>query len=55
MRDLLATGLDNRAKTWDVASTGTHGQDPNFILSSVAQETDKFIDEYLRVNADACK
>ena len=54
VRDLLATGLDNRARTWDVASTGTHTQNPNYILSSVALYTDEFIDEYLRVNADAC-
>ena len=54
MRDLLATGLDNRARTWDVASTGTHTQNPNYILSSVTLYTDEFIDEYLRVNADAC-
>ena len=55
VRDLLATGLDNRARTWDVGSTGTHTQNPNYILSSVAEDADKFIDEYLRVNADACK
>ena len=26
-----------------------------FILSSVTQHIDAFIDEYLRVNVDACK
>ena len=50
-----ATMLENTATTWGVGSTGTHSRNPNFILSSVSQHTDKFIDEYLRVNADACK
>ena len=43
------------AKTWTVGSIGTHGKNPSFILSSVSRHTDSFIDEYLRVNADACK
>ena len=51
----LATKLERRATTWDVGSTGTHGGDSNFILSGVTQHTDEFIDEYLRVNTDACK
>ena len=42
------------AVTWDTASTGKHGGDSNYILSSIAGSVDKFIDEYLRVNADAC-
>ena len=51
----LATKLEFPATTWDTGSTGRHGKDPNFILSNVARHADKFIDEYLRVNADACK
>ena len=51
----LATMLERTALTWSLDSTGTHGGDPSFILSRVAQAADKFIDEYLRVNADACK
>ena len=51
----LATFLVRDATTWKTGSTGTHGRDPNFILSHVARYTDKFIDEYLRVNANACK
>ena len=43
------------ASTWDTGSTGTHGNDPSYILSSVVRHTDKFIDEYLRVNESACK
>ena len=42
------------ATTWNTDTTGTHGGEANYILSAVAQLTDKFIDEYLRVNADAC-
>ena len=42
------------AATWDIGFTGTHGNIANFIISSVAQVTDKFIDEYLRVNEAAC-
>ena len=51
----LATTLELPATTWDRGSAGTHGQNPNFILSNVVQYADAFIDEYLRVNADACK
>ena len=44
------------AATWDSGSAGIHGRTgAAFILSSVALHTDKFIDEYLRVNEDACK
>lgn len=40
--------------TWRVGRLGTHGWDPAFVLSGVSQSMDEFIDEYLRVNADAC-
>ena len=43
------------ATTWRTGSTGTHGRNASYILSSVSQHVDKFIDEYLRVNADACR
>lgn len=43
------------AESWGTSSTGTHGNDASYILGSVSKHTDKFIDEYLRVNADACK
>lgn len=48
------SGQRGNAATWDVGGTGTHGKDSNFILSHVEQYADSFIDEYLRVNADAC-
>ena len=47
--------LAGHAPTWQWGSTGTHANDPSYILSAVARHTDKFIDEYLRVNADACE
>ena len=48
-------GLIYPAITWITGAVGTHSNDLNYILSSVSQYTDEFIDEYLRVNADACK
>lgn len=35
--------------------TGSHNGKTTFILSQVSQQIDVFIDEYLRVNEDACK
>ena len=49
-----ATGSDGIAIIWNTGVIGTHGGDSNFVLSSVALYVDKFIDEYLRVNAEAC-
>ena len=44
------------AAVWDSGSTGTYGATGSgFILSSLTRHTDKFIDEYLRVNANACR
>ena len=42
------------ASTWLSGGTGTHADGSGYILSAVAGYTDKFIDEYLRVNASAC-
>ncbi len=47
--------LDDLASTWKAGSIGTHGRASDYILSDIAQHTDKFIDEYLRVNGDSCK
>ena len=44
----------NLATTWDTGGTGTHGQDANYIISTLSQYMDRFIDEYLRVNDSAC-
>ena len=50
--------LDNNFKglaiTWEDGKIGSWG-DRAFILSGVSELTDQFIDEYLRVNADACE
>ena len=51
----LATMLEGAAITWVSSSTGTHGRDPTYVSSNVAGHIDRFIDEYLRVNEDACK
>jgi len=48
-------GASGSAITWDIGSVGTHGNDANFIIGSVSQKVDRFIDEYLRFNAEACK
>ena len=53
--DDIASDLGSWASTWGKAFLGTHGRDPDYILSSVSLLIDLFIDEYLRVNADACQ
>ena len=51
----LITGERGSAETWNKGSIGTHGNGGAvFILSTVSQHLDQFIDEYLRVNAEAC-
>ena len=50
-----ASSISRGATTWQRGSTGTHGRNASYILSSVSRKIDKFIDEYLRVNADACR
>ena len=49
------TGEIGLATTWNSGSTGTHGMDSGYILSNVSRHVDRFIDEYLRVNVDACQ
>ena len=41
------------ASTWENGNIGI-SDNAHFVLSVVEHYTDKFIDEYLRVNADAC-
>ena len=50
-----ATEFIYSSPTWEGGGVGTHGQSPDYIVSSVSQNIDQFIDEYLRVNADACR
>lgn len=47
------SGHHGAATTWQTGAVGWGGA--AFILSVVSQLTDKFIDEYLRVNASACQ
>ena len=42
------------AATWSTGFTGTHGSRADFVVSSVSQIMDGFLDEYLRVNEAAC-
>lgn len=51
--DPARSGEAGRATTWDTGSVGQG--DADYILSTVSQLTDRFIDEYLRVNASACQ
>ena len=50
-----ASGISQIAMTWFTGSTGMHGRNSSYVLSAVTGRVDKFIDEYLRVNADACR
>ena len=52
MKDVLSD-VKMLAVAWDASSAGI-GDSP-YILSAVSGNTDKFIDEYLRVNRDACE
>ena len=47
------SGEETTAITWDKRTLG-QAPDAAYILSALAQLTDLFIDEYLRVNAPAC-
>lgn len=51
----IISGKSVTAVMWYDGTTGTHGRDAGYILQSVSERTDQFIDEYLRVNAEACK
>ncbi len=41
--------------TWAISVPGQHGRDHGYIMQSFSNLTDRFIDEYLRVNEDAGK
>ena len=43
------------AATWYTGSIGTHGSDPDYIMSDLSELMDEFLAEYLRVNKPACK
>ncbi len=48
------SGEESLAETWRSRSTGTHGRDGRYVLSTVGSHLDDFLDDYLRVNAGAC-
>lgn len=49
------TGFRGYASTWTRAAVGSnHGKDPGNVLGNVAELMDGFIDDYLRVNDEAC-
>ncbi len=49
---LLSSGI---ATTWNIGGAGTHGGDGGYVVQAVAEQTDRFINEYLRVNESACQ
>ena len=50
-----ASGQSSYATTWYRGVVGTHGRDGNYILTNTSGSIDRFLDEYLRVNADVCE
>ena len=49
-----ASGEEWSAGTWESGRFGTHGKDAGYIVQLVAEEMDKFLVEYLRVNEKDC-
>ena len=54
MKD-MATNFIFASVAWYDGATGTHGRNGDYVLATVSLYVDKFIDEYLRVNAESCK
>ena len=44
----------NHTQTWSTGSTGQSAGNSGFIMQSLSEHIDKFINEYLRVNAGSC-
>ena len=51
----LATKLSGGAATWSIGALGQHGHNAVFVSSHAEELVDTFIDEYLRVNQEACE
>ena len=49
------TTLQHFLPAWQTGTTGTYGRGPMLIHRLVVENIDEFIDEYLRVNAAACR
>jgi len=54
LTDKLYSGLSFLASSWDTGYIGTHGDGSSYVISSLGQALDHFIDEYLRVNEKDC-
>lgn len=53
---VIRAGFMGHAQTWKIASVGTFSSNAGYlIIQTVSEYADKFINEYLRVNASACK
>ena len=44
----------NSASTWDSTYLGVSAGNSVFIMQTISEQIDEFINEYLRVNADSC-
>jgi len=56
-RKVLSDPLTSQAgiaTTWKRSTTGTHGDDGEYVVGPVSRHLDEFLDEYLRVNESAC-
>ena len=51
----LISSLTHQTPTWISTKTGTHGNDRGYIMSSLSEEIDIFLVEYLRVNESDCE
>jgi len=51
----LVSGEHGFAATERIRIIGINGQGSGYVLSNLSKQMDQFIDEYLRVNASACK
>lgn len=49
-----ASGITASAISWTRGVSGVHARDSTYVVSSISQVIDIFIDEYLRVNEEAC-
>ena len=54
VRDLFSK-INYLTATWNIGSTGTHGNSAAYILSNISQQLDRFLVEFLRVNEKACQ
>ena len=47
-------GRSNYGTTWTTATTGVHSGDSTYIVSTLSEQLDTFLADYLRVNAEDC-